>query len=75
MESHKSTGGQHFPTVPAVIFAHWREALNGSRLADHVRAGYSLAITGYLEYCRRNGLSVTFERAGLGVRSPLDDMR
>lgn len=63
MEAHKSAGGQPFPTVPVVIFAHWREVLNGARLADGVRAGYALAIGNYLEYCRRNGLSVAFESA------------
>jgi hypothetical protein len=52
-----------FPTLPTIIFAHWREVLNASGLADRVRSGYGLAITGYLDYCRHNGLSVTFESA------------
>ncbi len=46
-----------------VIFTHWREVLNGSVLAERVKSGYALAVTGYLDYCRRNGLSVTFESA------------
>ncbi len=49
--------------VPSVIFANWREVLNQARLSDSARAGYGLAISGYLDYCRRNGLSVTPETA------------
>lgn len=45
--------------VPAVIFPNWREVLHQARLAEPTQAGYSLAISGYLDYCRRNGLSVT----------------
>ncbi len=54
-------GGAH--SVPAVIFTHWQEALNQSALSPPVRGGYALAIGGYLDYCRRNGLSVTLESA------------
>ncbi len=56
-------GARPFPTVPTVIFAHWREVLNRCPLSDAARSGYSLAIGGYLDYCRRNALSVTFESA------------
>jgi len=63
MQSQEPAGARPFPTVPTVIFAHWREVLNHSGLADRVRSGYALAIGGYLDYCRRNGLSVTFESA------------
>lgn len=49
--------------VPAVIFANWREVLNRGQLSDRTRAGYALAIGGYLDYCLRNGLSVSKESA------------
>lgn len=49
--------------VPSVIFANWREVLNVARLSELTRSGYALALTGYLDYCRRNGLSVTKESA------------
>ena len=49
--------------LPAVIFTHWREALNQARLSPAARGGYTLAIASYLDYCRRNGLSVTLESA------------
>jgi integron integrase len=49
--------------LPAVIFTNWREALNRSPLSEIVRGGYSLAIGGYLDYCRHNGVSVTLESA------------
>jgi hypothetical protein len=51
--------GLPFPRVPDVIFANWREALHGSGLSSGIQAVYSLAVAGYLEYCARNGLSVT----------------
>lgn len=57
-------GGQPAPVkVPSVIFANWREVLNQARLADRTRAGYALAIGGYLDYCRRNNLRVNKESA------------
>src|SRR5215471_16469625 len=49
--------------LPAVIFTHWREVLNGLSLSQTARAGYALAISGYLDYCRLNGVSVTLETA------------
>ena len=49
--------------VPAVIFSNWREILNQSSLSKGMRGGYALAIGGYLDYCRRNALSVTTETA------------
>jgi hypothetical protein len=64
MEPSESPAGSHpFPTQPRVIFAHWREALNAHSLSGPARAGYALAISGYLDYCRRNGLSVSLESA------------
>jgi integron integrase len=58
------SGGQAAaPRVPAVIFANWREVLNQAPLSERSRAGYTLAIGGYLDYCRRNGLSVNKESA------------
>ena len=44
-------------TVPAVIFPNWREVLNQMPFSEAVRGGYALAIGGYLDYCRGNGLS------------------
>jgi hypothetical protein len=49
--------------IPAVIFPNWREVLNQAPLSEAVRGGYSLAIGGYLDYCRHNGLSVALESA------------
>ena len=49
--------------IPAVIFPNWREVLNQAPLSEAVRGGYSLAIGGYLDYCRHNGLSVAVESA------------
>ncbi|HWW03278.1 MAG TPA: integron integrase [Candidatus Acidoferrum sp.] len=49
--------------VPEVIFPNWRELLNQADLPERVRAGYGLAIGAYLEYCYRNGVSVTTESA------------
>src|ERR1039457_571774 len=57
----RADGG--FPSVPGVIFTNWREALNATALPGAVRAGYTLAIAGYLDYCRRIGISVTLESA------------
>ena len=34
--------------MPAVIFPHWREVLNQFPLSPAARAGYALAIAGYL---------------------------
>ena len=50
--------------VPSVIFANWREVLNQARLPERTGAGYALAIGGYLDYCRRNGLSVNTLHGG-----------
>ena len=48
-----------FPRVPALIFPHWREVLNQSGIPGNCAAGYAMAISGYLDYCRRNGVSVS----------------
>jgi hypothetical protein len=57
----RADGG--FRSVPGVIFTNWWEALNAMALPGAVRAGYTLAIAGYLDCCRRNGISVTLESA------------
>src|SRR5215469_14621530 len=49
--------------MPSVIFANWREVLNQARLSEGTRAGYALAIGGYVDYCRLNGFSVNKESA------------
>jgi hypothetical protein len=48
-----------FPNVPELIFPNWREVLNQSEVRGNTAAGYSIAISGYLDYCRRNGVSVS----------------
>ena len=48
--------------VPAVNFANGRELLNRVGVPGAVRSSYAAAIAGYLDYCRRNGLSVTIGR-------------
>lgn len=55
--------GQPFPRVPKLIFSNCREALHRSGLSPGVQAAYSIAISGYLDYCSRNGVSVTVPRA------------
>ena len=49
MDPQEADGARAFPTVPTVIFANGREVPNRSGLADRVRSGYALAITGYLD--------------------------
>jgi hypothetical protein len=48
-----------FPRVPDVIFTNWREALHLAGLGAGVQTVYSMAISGYLEYCALNAISVT----------------
>jgi len=48
-----------FPWVPDVIVTNWREALHLAGLSAGVQTGYSMAISGYLEYCALNAISVT----------------
>jgi len=52
------------PGVPAVIFANRPEVLNQPPLSEPTRAGCALAIGGYLDYCRLDGLSIS--RVGRG---------
>lgn len=54
-----AASGVPFPRTPEIIFANWREALHQSRFSAGVQTGYEMAITGYLEYCARNAISVT----------------
>jgi hypothetical protein len=56
------------PSMPTLIFTHWREALNQAALSAAARGGYSLAIGSYLDYCRRNGLSVTLDSKRLDIK-------
>ena len=58
-----SEGAARLPRTPTVIFANWREPLNQAQLTEPARAGYALAISGYLLYCLLNGVSVTSESA------------
>jgi len=58
-----SPPGLPFPRVPEIIFANWREALHQGRLSPGIQTVYEMAITGYLEYCSRNGISVTIASA------------
>lgn len=53
------SSGLPFPNVPEVIFANWREDLHRSGLSPGLKSVYALALSGYLEYCERNGVSVT----------------
>jgi integron integrase len=57
--------------MPTVIFAHWRELLNKSALPEPLRSGYTVAVSGYLDYCLHHGLSVTVESA----RAYMDDVQ
>ena len=65
MEPSPSTPSGHplSPQRPAVIFANWREMLNREPLATRARGTYTEAIARYLDYCHRNGVSVTCESA------------
>ena len=58
-----SPPGLPFPRVPEIIFANWREALHQGRLSPGIQTVYEMAIDGYLEYCSRNGISVTIASA------------
>jgi hypothetical protein len=49
----------YFPKVPEVIFPNWRELLNQSGLPGNTAGGYAIAISGYLDYCRKNAVSVS----------------
>ena len=59
MQTQIPASGLPFPTAPEVIFTHWREVLHGSGLTPGMQAVYTLAVSGYLEYCSRNAVSVT----------------
>jgi hypothetical protein len=61
--SNSKAGAVPFPRVPEFVLANWREELNQAGLAEKVRAGYTVAIAGYLDYCLHNGLSVALESA------------
>ena len=58
-EPRRRSQSPSWTALPAVIFTHWREVLNGLALSQAARAGYALAISGHLDYCRLNGVSVT----------------
>ena len=59
MQSEIPASGLPFPTTPEVIFTNWREVLHASGLTPGMQSVYALALSGYLEYCSRNGISVT----------------
>ncbi len=48
----------HPPAKRVNAFTHWREILNFAPIAQALRQSYTNAIEAYLDYCRRNGLSV-----------------
>ncbi len=48
-----------FPRVPEIIFTNWPEALHRSGLSAGLQTVYTMAVSGYLEYCARNAISVT----------------
>jgi hypothetical protein len=56
MQTQVPASGLPFPTAPEVIFTDWREALHRSGLTPSMQAVYTLAVSGYLEYCSRNAL-------------------
>ena len=64
------SSGVPFPRTPQIIFANWREALNGSGLSPGIQTVYTMAVQGYVDYCAHNGLSVTTESA----RAYMDDV-
>src|SRR5271165_5290426 len=59
MQPQDPPSGLPFPTAPEVIFTNWREALHRSGLSPGMQAVYTMAVSGYLEYCSRNAVSVT----------------
>ena len=63
MRAAQTPGATPLRGVPEVIFPNWRELLHRERLPAATASGYALAIAGYLDYCRRNGLSVTLTSA------------
>jgi integron integrase len=70
MQPQAPASGLPFPTVPEVIFANWREVLHRSGLTPGMQAVYTMALSGYLEYCSRNAISVTLASA----RAYMDDV-
>ena len=62
--------GAPFPHAPELIFPNWREALHRSGFSHGIQAVYALAIDGYVEYCARNGVSVSTASA----RAFMDDV-
>jgi integron integrase len=59
MQPQIPASGLPFPTVPEVIFTNWQEVLHRSGLTPGMQAVYAMAVSGYLEYCGRNAVSVT----------------
>jgi len=64
------SSGVPFPRTPQIIFANWREALNGSGLSPGIQTVYTMAVQGYVDYCAHNSISVTTESA----RAYMDDV-
>ena len=63
MQPQVPASGLPLPTAPELIFANWREVLHRSGLTPGMQAVYTLAVSGYVEYCSRNAVSVTTARA------------
>lgn len=59
MQAQIPASGLPFPTAPEVIFTNWVEVLHRSGLTPSMQAVYTMAASGYLEYCSRNAVSVT----------------
>jgi hypothetical protein len=57
--SEPAPSGGVFPAVPEIIFSNWREELHRAGLSSGVKSAYALAVSGYLDYCSLNAISVT----------------
>jgi integron integrase len=57
--SPAASSGVPFPRVPEIIFTNWREALHQGGPSPGIQTVYAMAVSGYLEYCARNAISVT----------------
>jgi integron integrase len=65
IENGKESGSVSGRSVrgPEIIFAGWREALNEAAMRAELRRRYEQGVAAYLNYCRRNGQSVTTQTA------------
>ena len=65
-----ASAGLPFPRLPEIIFSNWREALHQSRFSAGIQTVYEMVVSGYLEYCARNAISVTSTSA----RADMDEV-